>query len=59
VFQNPEYVACVPDSCSAKKEKIRSVYATLQELIKPNNTLMFQNTECVACIPDSEAARQS
>ncbi|EGW21097.1 hypothetical protein [Methylobacter tundripaludum] len=57
VFQNTKYAACVPDSCAAKEEKIKLVYATLQKLIKPNNLLMFQNTECVACMSDSEVAK--
>jgi hypothetical protein len=57
IFQNPKYAACVPDSCAAKEEKIKLVYATLQKLIKPNSPLMLQNTEYVACMSDTEAAK--
>jgi hypothetical protein len=57
VFQNTEYATCVPDSCAAKVEKMKSVYSILHEVLPPNTSLMFQNTEYAVCIPDSDAAK--
>ncbi len=60
VFQNPEYATCVPDSCAAKVEKIKSDYAALHEKlpsILPYNQMMFQNSEYAVCVPDSDTAK--
>lgn len=57
VFQNPDYAVCVPYSCEAKVEKLKSNYEALYEVLPPNTPLIFQKTEYPCCFLDNDVTK--